>query len=498
MLQYVLWAKTPPSFAEMIDAIAVRLDESPGFKPENRLFELTDVMTQCSSLLTSILPKYGRREIHLAHSSVKEYLTSQDLPDLFKELLSEFHARSTIAKTSIRYLIDVANLHHDSMISSGKSRDDLSMISASDVDLQGNFLGRTLFSVLSETDSLCNLKENSGFSFVRSAGYWTEHAKVVEAIDEDIPRIVMQLYGQEYLLDGFSQPLESVPENSRYRHQSYGFSTARYRPEPLIHACYFGLEIVARRLLESDAQLITSSSLDSPLHAASFAGHHSIVKMLLGRGAAVDGCMVTSPITTKVPLIGASRNGHIEIVKTLLRHGARRDLLGWDGETALEIAVKNGHLEIVQLLVAPCDCIPFHPLFRALSRKPIDDKMVSLLCSKPVVPDSRVDSRRFTHLLNHFIRNKQRGYEKILLEKGHHVPVDLSNPYIDWPELSELSKPENVEVARILLDRGVYPRDHLAQYARPTLKRKRTETAPKNVHIDGLIIVDGRIVADMI
>ena len=64
--------------------------------------------------------------------------------------------------------------------------------------------------------------------------------------------------------------------------------------------------------------------------------------------------------------------------------------------------------------------------------------------------------------------------------------------------MSELSKPENVEVARILLDRGVYPWDHLAQYARPTLKRKRTETAPKNVHIDGLIIVDGRIVADMI
>lgn len=85
MLQYVLWAKRPPQFPEIIDAIAVHLDEIPGFKQENRPFDLMDVITQCSSLLTPSSALLGD-EVHLAHSSVKEYLESQHLADPYKEL----------------------------------------------------------------------------------------------------------------------------------------------------------------------------------------------------------------------------------------------------------------------------------------------------------------------------------------------------------------------------------------------------------------------------
>jgi hypothetical protein len=206
MLQYLVWQKKPPTFSGMIDALAVRLDESPGFKQENRLFDLMDVITPCSSLLTLVVSETGR-EIQLAHSSVKEYLTSQHLADPFKEPLSELHSRSIIAKTSIRYMTDVASMQHDSIKSSGKSTDDMRKIPSSQVVLQGNFLGKPIINARPRGSLLIIIMDEGEFPFLRLASHWMRHAKIVEAVDDDIPRLVLQLYGQERLSYGFPQIL---------------------------------------------------------------------------------------------------------------------------------------------------------------------------------------------------------------------------------------------------------------------------------------------------
>jgi hypothetical protein len=197
MLQYVLWAKKPPLFSEMIDAIAVRLDESPGFKQENRLFELMDVIMQCSSLLTPVRTTSGR-EIHLAHSSVKEYLTSQHLASPFKEPLSEVHARLTIAKTSIKYLIDVADIHHNSLMSSRKPTDDLLTTLRSGM-VFGDFVSRREFLEREDIAFPAIIMDYGEFWFLRSARYWAEHARAVETADDDMTQLLLQLYGQEHL-----------------------------------------------------------------------------------------------------------------------------------------------------------------------------------------------------------------------------------------------------------------------------------------------------------
>jgi hypothetical protein len=435
MLQYLVWQKKPPTFSEMIDALAVRLDESPGFKQENRLFELMDVITECSSLLTPISSTHGR-EIHLAHSSVKEYLGSQHLVEPFKGLLSEAHARSAIAKTSIKYMIDVSNIHHDSIMSSGKSMDELRNIKSSEVVLLGNLLGRPEFTARPPGSPLIIIMDEGEFPFLRPASHWMEHAKVVETVDDDIPRLVLQLYGQERLSYGFTQilGLDLMYNNCHHNTDSSWIEYGRTQ-ETLIHACYWGLEIVAQRLLESDGQLITSGEFDSPLHAACYSGHHSLVKILLDKGAAVDGCMGASPLTTTVPLHGAVRNGHIEAVKTLLQHGAGVDVLGFEDETAIEAAVWYGHRDVVQLLMASCDCFPFHLLFVALSRSMIDSRVVDLLCSKPIVPDSQTTSREFILVLGKLIYREQRAYANLLLEKGAHVSIHPFDPFMhfsDW------------------------------------------------------------------
>jgi hypothetical protein len=430
MLQYVLWARTPPLFPEMIDAIAVRLDESPGFKRENRLFELMDVITQCSSLLSPVRTRSGR-QIHLAHSSVKEYLTSRQLAEPFQRLLAEVQARSVIAKTSIRYMIDVANIHHVSIKSSGKSPDDLHEMTRFEVlfvinspnDLHkiprppevvslGNNLGKPRFLVSSEDGSVVTIMDNEHFPFLRSASYWAEQAQVVEAADDDIPRLVMQLYREEHLLRGFPQItgrgfiFYTYPSDYEYEEGLY--TPDGYRPNPLIHACYWGLELVAQRLLDIDPDLITAGVIDSPLHAACFSGHHSIVKMLLDRGAAIYGCVEASPMTERtIPLHGAARNGHIEIVKTLLQHGAKNVVIGSGyHQTATEAAIYRCHWEVAHILTASYDRFPLYELYAAMCGDTADDAVISLMRDKPIAPDLRDLSKEYQRLLINAIKRK--------------------------------------------------------------------------------------------
>jgi len=449
MLQYVLWTRKPPLFSEMIDAIAVRLDESPGFKRENRLFELMDVITQCSSLLTPVSSRYGR-EIHLAHSSVKEYLTSQHLTEPFKDLLSEVQARSTIAKTSMKYMLDVVNFHHDLIVSSGRSIDDLITMSSSDVVLSGNDLGRMRISAhrggMYSVVTMCE----SSFPFLRAASYWAEHAAVVEIADDDIPRLVMHLYGQEHLWRSFPQILGS---GLIYGHDYPSWFEERdYRPEPLTHACFWGLGIAAQRLLESYAHLFASRDFDSALFAACCSGHHSIVEMLLDRGAAVNGCATDMPSDRSNPLDAASANGHIEIVNTLLRRGARTD-----GDT-VEAATTEDNWEILRLLVGRVDNIPLHQLRNALY-EPIEDQMVSLLCSKPIVVEGYSVSSSIG-LLSDLLHRNEIAYAKLYLEKGFPEFSGLLEFNYDWPKPPEQ---EHLELARMMLDKGWILLDNMVQ-----------------------------------
>jgi hypothetical protein len=89
---------------------------------------------------------------------------------------------------------------------------------------------------------------------------------------------------------------------------------------------------------------------------------------------------------------------------------------------------------VVQLLMASCDSFSFHLLFSALSRSSLDHTVVDLLCSKPIVPDSRTTSLEFISLLGKLIQNREAASAKILLEKGSHVSIFSFEPHLYWPE----------------------------------------------------------------
>jgi ankyrin repeat protein len=169
--------------------------------------------------------------------------------------------------------------------------------------------------------------------------------------------------------------------------------------------------------------------------------------MLLSRDAPVDGRIAASTLLRTVPLHSAIRYGHIEVVKTLLQHGARIDIIGFDGETAIEVAVWSNQWEVVQLLMASCDCFPFHLLCVALSRSSINPEVLDLLCSKPIMPDSQTTSREFILLLGKLLFREARELANLLLEKGSHVSIE---PHMHWFDSSEQ---EDSLIAKVLPDR---------------------------------------------
>eukprot|EP01108_Squamamoeba_japonica_P004957 TRINITY_DN3880_c0_g1_i2.p1 TRINITY_DN3880_c0_g1~~TRINITY_DN3880_c0_g1_i2.p1 ORF type:complete len:461 (+),score=104.73 TRINITY_DN3880_c0_g1_i2:196-1578(+) len=82
------------------------------------------------------------------------------------------------------------------------------------------------------------------------------------------------------------------------------------------------VETVKVLLAHKDTDVNVMSLFSTPLWAAASNGFHTIVKLLLKRGASV---MLPNGSTSNTPMIAAAINGHFEIVKTLAKHGGLYD-----------------------------------------------------------------------------------------------------------------------------------------------------------------------------
>lgn len=200
--------------------------------------------------------------------------------------------------------------------------------------------------------------------------------------------------------------------------------------------------------------------------------------MLLSRGADIDGRMGASPPSTDPlrmnPLVGALKNGHVDITKTLLQHGARVY-----GQSATELAVEYGQREILQFLIDSCDHIPFHLLINALSQRPIVDEVLSLLCSKLIVPDAQTSSHDFEWLLRQLIQSGELYYAKLLMEKGSHMAPLPCEPKDYRSE--EPPEQEHPQLARTMIARGWVSPNHTVQYVKRSVEEEsyRPEKRPR-------------------
>ncbi|THX36240.1 hypothetical protein D6D10_06833 [Aureobasidium pullulans] len=336
MLQYLVWSEIPPTLEGMLDATAVRLHETPAFKKSNRIFEIMDLITLCSSLVTIIevsrftgrFPREEQRtrEIHLAHSSVKEYLKSRHLARPFDQLSEEVHARGLIAQTCIGYLMSLP------------------------------------------IDHFWHPNQNQ-FPFAATANHWMKHARVAEATDDTLVQLILKLYQMESArlgtAEGNNKLYDKTEGNGKleYRDWNFGIYDYKYQPfatdpfqhqqdvlyeGPLTHASYWGLGTVVHRLLEAGTDVNADQCSDNPLHAAAFHGHDSVVKMLLANGANVNG---TNDGQLSIPLIAASFNGHVKTAQILLQHGASIYARSTIGYGAFEMATLTHQSEFLRFLL---------------------------------------------------------------------------------------------------------------------------------------------------
>ncbi|KAF2148135.1 hypothetical protein K461DRAFT_233533, partial [Myriangium duriaei CBS 260.36] len=127
LLQLLLCNDQPLRLDDAIDAIAVDLEPEPGFDPDSRLEDPTEIITFCPNLITIVVvnekihghaihsasdsdsdfisKRLSVRYVRLAHFSVREYLISMsgDIPYPFQ--WQERLARSSIAQICIAYLL---------------------------------------------------------------------------------------------------------------------------------------------------------------------------------------------------------------------------------------------------------------------------------------------------------------------------------------------------------------------------------------------------------
>ena len=74
--------------------------------------------------------------------------------------------------------------------------------------------------------------------------------------------------------------------------------------------------------------------------------NHAVIDV---RGAIVHN-IINIKIEKGTALHAAARLGHVECVALLLEAGARKDVVDFQGKTALEVAASNGHSDIVELM----------------------------------------------------------------------------------------------------------------------------------------------------
>ena len=285
-LQWLCFSARPLRLAEMVEVLAINLNEEPGFAPEQRLPDPRDIITICSSLVSivsSTTEESGHGqvvpEVRLAHFSVKEYLLSDQLPAAVVSYF-KFHAapaHTTIAQACLLYTLHIC------------SKAPLTQTVLDDHPLARYAAEQWLFHMTAADDI-----STSGRSNKLALELLASKPEVLSAwlqlFDPDAPWVKMSL-----------------------KRESKNVASSLY------YSSLTGLAEVARILLETGADANSQGGrYGNALQAASRGGHDKIVELLLNNGADVN----AQGGNYGNALQAASDVGHEKIVELLLSKGA--------------------------------------------------------------------------------------------------------------------------------------------------------------------------------
>jgi ankyrin repeat protein len=330
----LIWSDRELDIDELVDAIAINLDEDPAFVPKNRMPVPRDVLKLCSSLVAVYRYEdedYSKERVRLAHFSVKEYLVSDRVSDALKPLVNEKAARSYLARLCLRYLVDASRLPVPDHVLASREIGDIAEM----------------------------------FPFLwYSADTWMIHYRKVQYEDESLFNMALSSLQDEHTAMVCSFKLWEAARG--YNHRQFRYQDAL---SPLNHAARGGLDRVVERLLDRGAKIQADNS--AVLHAALEICQDTTLKLLVRRGLDVNAgeseALLTSVYFCRYgqiqllldngadfnarggePLREAIRQGDGYSMHLLLEKGA--DVNAGDGGILIE-AVRQGQEAFVRLLI---------------------------------------------------------------------------------------------------------------------------------------------------
>ena len=341
ILQWLAYSARPLQIEEVAEIVAVDAEQSR-FDPENRLRDPRDVLTICSSLVTTAAITAPRAasgeitELRLAHFSVKEYLTSDRIRrglDFQYDIQSS--AEEEITQTCLAYL-----LHFERGVLTSTSLHIFPLARYAARYWCHHF--RAIKNLDPATKLSMQLFEGNAFkSWIRlfdPETPWT----YPDSIKRDISTAASPLYYASR--EGLFQPLTLLLLETGADVNAQG----GYYGNALQVASYGGHEAIAALLLEKGADVNAQGGwYGNALQAASAKGHEAIVALLLEKGADVN----AQGGEHNKALEAALRRDHEGNVALLLEKGADGSPQGgWYGN-ALQAASARGHRAVVALLL---------------------------------------------------------------------------------------------------------------------------------------------------
>jgi ankyrin repeat protein len=311
ILQWLVYSARPLRIEEVAEVVAIDIDLLR-FDAENRLRERRDILTICSSLVTTAAVtakggdgvSYETEELRLAHFSVKEYLISDRVrTGPASKYNIQGCAEDRIAQACLIYLLQ--------------------------------FKGSTLLTPNDIDD----------FPLARyAAEHWTRHARAATQDAERVNQLSIRLFHSErdVYINWIRLSNPDMPERGSDMTQS-----TRNVASPLYYASLEGLVKPVARLLEKGGVNAQGGRYGNALQAASYRGNEAIVRLLLEKGANVN----AQGGVYGNALQAASGRGYQDIVMLLLNQGADINAHSGYYGNALQAASGGGYQDIVMLLL---------------------------------------------------------------------------------------------------------------------------------------------------
>ena len=292
-------------------AIDIRDGEGPFFDPDMRLLDPHDLLTLCSSLIslsrTFVRNKDGAfgeeiSELHLAHSSVKDFLILYFQEHVLPPVLGNIDNQAYAAECCLAYLLQF----HDAW-----------------------------------TDN----REIREFPLARyAAEFWIFHMQLSET-QTTTTGVRLMLSLMDDSLVPFSHWRRLYDPDKPWR--GVDINATAYA-SPVYYASQGGLEHLVDQLLKRGSKPDQGKGMfGTPLQVAAYKGHLGVARLLISAGADPNekcGMFYT-------PLKAAAAGGHADLVRLLIRHGADPDLYTMTSGTALLEATKSRHPEITRILI---------------------------------------------------------------------------------------------------------------------------------------------------